>query len=259
MVEKGYAIRVAEACSQLHAATKQVKKGSRSEPIVVLIHGAKRTATLLYDLWAGFSFLGIFDTFWETARTHTSRCCLSGENPQHKKITFQKLPNSLFCRRFGSRRQRERSAGARPTVPIQQSARPLGSPQVWAIQSVQSASVFTAKEAKILRGILPFKNSHRSLEMRPFGALTAAVATLVPVACNAKTIMDYLRTDDRLYEARSIAEEAGILDDIDPSRFGTQLTLMLPSNEAFDQLHADHPKWRRALINNKQNVETVSL
>ena len=71
--------------------------------------------------------------------------------------------------------------------------------------------------------------------------------------------MDYLRTDDRLYEARAIAEEAGILDDIDPSRFGTQLTLMLPSNEAFDQLNAEHPKWRQALINNKQNVETVSL
>lgn len=69
--------------------------------------------------------------------------------------------------------------------------------------------------------------------------------------------MDYLRTDDRLYEAKAIAEEAGILDDVDPSRFGTQLTLMLPSNEAFDQLNADRPKWRQALINNKQNVETV--
>ncbi|CDJ61282.1 hypothetical protein, conserved [Eimeria maxima] len=95
--------------------------------------------------------------------------------------------------------------------------------------------------------------------MRSFGFITVAVATLLPVACNGKTIMDYLRTDDRLYEARAIAEEAGILDDIDPSRFGTQLTLMLPSNEAFDQLNAEHPKWRQALINNKQNVETLIL
>ncbi|KAL8439879.1 hypothetical protein Efla_000851 [Eimeria flavescens] len=79
------------------------------------------------------------------------------------------------------------------------------------------------------------------------------------MGCSAGSIMDLLRSDDRLYEARSIAEDAGILDDIDPSRFGTQLTLMLPSNEAFDQLNADKPNWRSALINNKQNVETLIL
>lgn len=88
------------------------------------------------------------------------------------------------------------------------------------------------------------------------GVATFAVAG--PLACSAKTIMDYIRTDDRLFEARSIAEDAGILDDIDPSRFGTQLTLILPSNEAFDQLNAERPTWRSALVNNKQNVETVS-
>lgn len=96
------------------------------------------------------------------------------------------------------------------------------------------------------------------LRMKSFLVVAAALVASSPVACFAKTIMDYLRTDDRLYEAKAIAEEAGILDDVDPSRFGTQLTLMLPSNEAFDQLNADRPKWRQALINNKQNVETVS-
>lgn len=94
--------------------------------------------------------------------------------------------------------------------------------------------------------------------MRSLLVLAATLATAGPAVCGAKTIMDYLRTDERLYEAKTIAEDAGILDDIDPSRFGTQLTLMLPSNEAFDQLNADKPKWRSALVNNKQNVETVS-
>lgn len=95
--------------------------------------------------------------------------------------------------------------------------------------------------------------------MRSFAVLAAALVAAGPAVCSAKTIMDYLRTDDRLYEARAIAEDAGILDDIDPSRFGTQLTLILPSNEAFDQLNADRPKWRDALVKNKQNVETLIL
>ncbi|KAL8447513.1 hypothetical protein Emed_004301 [Eimeria media] len=89
--------------------------------------------------------------------------------------------------------------------------------------------------------------------------VAAALLAAGPMACSAKSIMDILRTDDRLYEARSIAEDAGILDDIDPSRFGTHLTLMLPSNEAFDQLNADKPRWRSELVNNKQNVETLIL
>lgn len=95
--------------------------------------------------------------------------------------------------------------------------------------------------------------------MKSFVVLAAAFVAVGPMVCSAKTIMDFLRTDDRLFEARAIAEDAGILDDIDPSRFGTQLTLILPSNEAFDQFNADHPKWRNALVKDKQNVETVSV
>ncbi|OEH76666.1 hypothetical protein cyc_07061 [Cyclospora cayetanensis] len=94
--------------------------------------------------------------------------------------------------------------------------------------------------------------------MKSLLVIAAALVTCGPALCSAKSIMDYLRTDDRLYEARLIAEDAGIINDIDPSRFGTQLTLILPSNEAFDQLNVDHPKWRQALVSNKNNVETPS-
>lgn len=89
--------------------------------------------------------------------------------------------------------------------------------------------------------------------------VAAAALAAGPAVCSAKTIMDYIRNDDRLFEARAIAEDAGILEDIDPSRFGTQITLILPSNEAFDQLNADHPKWRAELASHKQHVETVSI
>ncbi|XP_026191958.1 uncharacterized protein LOC34623097 [Cyclospora cayetanensis] len=95
--------------------------------------------------------------------------------------------------------------------------------------------------------------------MKSLLVIAAALVTCGPALCSAKSIMDYLRTDDRLYEARLIAEDAGIINDIDPSRFGTQLTLILPSNEAFDQLNVDHPKWRQALVSNKNNVETLIL
>lgn len=95
--------------------------------------------------------------------------------------------------------------------------------------------------------------------MKLFISLALALVPAFPAVCTAKTIMDYLRVDDRLFEAKSIAEDAGILDDIDPSRFGTSLTLLLPTNEAFDKMQVDFPKWRDALINNKQYVETLIL
>lgn len=88
--------------------------------------------------------------------------------------------------------------------------------------------------------------------------LTLVIFIGLPASSAAKSIMDYLRSDSRLSEARSVLEEAGMLESIDPSRFGSELTIILPSNEALDEFFANYPRARENLIRKKKNVETVS-
>ncbi|PFH32496.1 hypothetical protein BESB_018140 [Besnoitia besnoiti] len=95
------------------------------------------------------------------------------------------------------------------------------------------------------------------------GALTAMIAgvALYPQSAEAvpKSIVDIIRTNPKLSAAREWAEESGILHKVDLSHYGDKVTIVLPSNQAFKELEAEHPTWKSQLVRNSEDVETLIL